>query len=259
MVETEHDLHRAMHLVMEAGSLLLQSGGEVVRVQQTMTIMAESLGIGDFHVYVLTNGIFATALRGSLSEVRHIPSVTIHLGRVERVNSISRALAAGRLDLNSAESALAEARNLSSYGPRRQLLSCALGSACFAILFGGAGAEAAAAFAAGISESVVCSSFAKKHISSIFTNIASSFAGTVMVLLLHTLLLPGMDPNIASIGALMVLTPGVALTMGIRDLISADFLSGSIRLLSALLVAGCLAAGVALAWMGYHGLMGVMV
>ena len=29
-------------------------------------------------------------------------------------------------------------------------------------------------------------------------------------------------------------------------------------LLSALLVAGCLAAGVALAWMGYHGLMGVM-
>ena len=118
-----------MHLVMEAGSLLLQSGGEVIRVQQTMTIMAESLGIGDFHVYVLTNGIFATALRGSLSEVRHIPSVTIHLGRVERVNSISRALAAGRLDLSSAESALAEARNLSSYGPRRQLLSCALGIA----------------------------------------------------------------------------------------------------------------------------------
>ncbi|MGN0983439.1 MAG: threonine/serine exporter family protein, partial [Gemmiger sp.] len=63
---TEHEFHRAMHLVMEAGTLLLESGGEVFRAQDTMEIMAHSLGIGDFHVYVLTNGIFASAMRGSV-------------------------------------------------------------------------------------------------------------------------------------------------------------------------------------------------
>lgn len=42
----------------------------------------------------------------------------------------------------------------------------------------------------------------------------------------------------------MVLTPGVSLAMGIRDIINADYLSGAIRLLDAVLVAGCLAGGV---------------
>ena len=38
----------------------------------------------------------------------------------------------------------------------------------------------------------------------------------------------------------------VALTLGIRDLIMADFLSGTIRLLDALLTAACIACGVGL-------------
>ena len=50
------------------------------------------------------------------------------------------------------------------------------------------------------------------------------------------------------VGALMVLTPGVALTMGIRDIINSDYLSGTIRLVDALLVAGCLAVGVTLGY-----------
>ena len=48
---------RALELVMDAGQTLLENGGEVFRAQQTMEIMAASLGVRDFHVYVLTNGI----------------------------------------------------------------------------------------------------------------------------------------------------------------------------------------------------------
>ena len=56
------------------------------------------------------------------------------------------------------------------------------------------------------------------------------------------------------IGALMVLTPGVALTMGVRDILNGDYLSGSIRLLDALLIAGSIACGVVLGWLVMHGL-----
>ena len=62
-------------------------------------------------------------------------------------------------------------------------------------------------------------------------------------------LLPALNVDTATIGALMVLTPGVALTMGIRDILNADYLSGAIRLLDAVLVAGSLACGVVLAWL----------
>ena len=139
---------RALELVVEAGKTMLENGGEVFRAQDTMEIMARSLGVEGFHVYVLTNGIFASAesAAGESSAVRHIPRVRIHLGRVEAVNALSRRLAAGQTDLPGAEAALAEARALPEYGPRMAWLAGAVGSACFGYLFGGAAPEIVTAF-----------------------------------------------------------------------------------------------------------------
>ena len=52
---------RIMDFIMAAGQTLLENGAEVFRVEQTMQIMARSLHLREFHVYVLTNGIFASA------------------------------------------------------------------------------------------------------------------------------------------------------------------------------------------------------
>ena len=57
----------------------------------------------------------------------------------------------------------------------------------------------------------------------------------------------------------MVLTPGVSLAMGIRDIINADYLSGAIRLLDAVLVAGCLAGGVVLTYIAALAIWGVTI
>ena len=119
----ENDLlERAADLVMDAGQTLLENGGEVFRVQQTMEIMARSLGVRDFHVYVLTNGIFASASMGSahnVSLIRHVPSVSIHLGRVEAINELSRELAAGRLGVEEAEASLQPARSVPHFAGGR--------------------------------------------------------------------------------------------------------------------------------------------
>ena len=55
----------AFNLIMDCGQAMLANGGEVFRAQDTMEIMARSFGIVDFHVYVLTNGIFASAQNGT--------------------------------------------------------------------------------------------------------------------------------------------------------------------------------------------------
>ena len=256
---SQTELRRAMRLTADAGALLLASGGEVSRVQQTMEIMARCLHIEDFHVYVLTNGIFSSTSLGNVSEVRHVPAVSIHLDRVEAVNALSRRLAQGELDLDSAEAELSAIPSMPAYGPRRQLLANAVGSACFGYLFGGGPAEMAAAFAAGLVETLCQQLFARVHVSRLFTDISAALGGSLLVLLVRLLVYPSLNPNSGIIGALMVLTPGVAFTMGIRDLINADYLSGSIRLLSALLVAGCLAVGVAAAWLVYGALRGVLI
>ena len=46
------------------------------------------------------------------------------------------------------------------------------------------------------------------------------------------------------IGGIILLMPGVALVTAIRDLFNGDYLSGSIRLMDALLTGVCIAIGV---------------
>ena len=86
---------RIMDFIMAAGQTLLENGAEVFRVEQTMEIMARSFHLREFHVYVLTNGIFASAGTAEISEVRNVPVRTTHLGRVAAVNELSRQIAAG--------------------------------------------------------------------------------------------------------------------------------------------------------------------
>ena len=253
----ENDLlERAADLVMDAGQTLLENGGEVFRVQQTMEIMARSLGVRDFHVYVLTNGIFASAATGTagnVSLIRHVPTVSIHLGRVEAVNELSRELAAGSLNVEEAEARLQQARNLPRTSLWGERLACIVGGAGFAYLFGGGVLDAAVAAVAGLFEILICQWFGNHKINRIFTDIIAAFACTVWCVGVQYLL-PAVNADAAIIGALMVLTPGVALTMGVRDILNGDYLSGSIRLLDAVLIAGSIACGVVLGWLMAHGL-----
>ena len=253
----ENDLlERAADLVMDAGQTLLENGGEVFRVQQTMEIMAHSLGVRDFHVYVLTNGIFASASMGSthnVSLIRHVPSVSIHLGRVEAINELSRELAAGRLGVEEAEARLQQAQSVPRTSPAGERLACIVGAAGFAYLFGGTLADMPVAAIGGLLESLVCRYFARHGINRIFTDIVAAFCCTFWAAAAQAAF-PVVSANAAIIGALMVLTPGVALTMGVRDILNGDYLSGSIRLLDALLIAGSIAGGVVLGWIMARGL-----
>ena len=228
----------AFNLIMDCGQAMLANGGEGFRAQDTMEIMARSFGIVDFHVYVLTNGIFASAQNGTVSAVRHVPVVSTNLGHVEAINAISRRVADGELDLNSAQLEFERMKRMPTLSPLYNCAAGTMGAGCFAMLFGGGRPEMASASSCALS---------KHHISRIFRDMLSAIAGTLTALIAQ-LVYPALQVNFAIIGALMVLTPGVALTMGIRDIINSDYLSGTIRLVDALLVAGCLAVGVTLGY-----------
>ena len=55
----------------------------------------------------------------------------------------------------------------------------------------------------------------------------------------------------------MILTPGIAFTMGIRDFVQGDYLSGTIRMIDALLIAASIAIGAGLVLSLYAFLKGV--
>ena len=73
----------ALNLAVEIGDELLRSGGEIYRVEDTMLHILEALGLENFDVYVLSNGIFASAnedTEESCSIIRHVPLGDVHLG-----------------------------------------------------------------------------------------------------------------------------------------------------------------------------------
>ena len=128
---SDEQRRRIMDFIMAAGETLLENGAEVFRVEQTMEIMARSFHLREFHVYVLTNGIFASAGTAEIAEVRNVPVRTTHLGRVAAVNALSREIAAGGVTLDEAEHCLAEARRIPFPKGKTQLLAGMSGTALF--------------------------------------------------------------------------------------------------------------------------------
>ena len=179
--------------------------------------------------------------------MRHVPAVSTNLGHVEAINAISRRVADGELDLNSAQLEFERMKRMPTLSPLYNCVAGTMGAGCFAMLFGGGLPEMLVGALGGLLASASSCALSKHHISRIFRDMLSAIACTLTALIAQ-LVYPALQVNFAIIGALMVLTPGVALTMGIRDIINSDYLSGTIRLVDALLVAGCLAVGVTLGY-----------
>ena len=247
---------QALTLAADAAALLLASGAETSRAQETAEILFRSFGTGELQAYVLTNGVIAVPLEHSLpGGVRNVPNSSVNLTRVAAVNELSRQAAAGRVSLAQARCRLDEIKRLPELEDWKQMLACGIGCACAGVMFGGGAWEALAASIAGGCVQALLLWLARTGINRIFSRLAGA-ALVVSVITLVGLVLPGLNQNPPTIGALMPLTPGVALTMSIRDFISGDYLSGTIRLIDALLTAGCIACGVGLALMVWAFVLG---
>ncbi len=256
--KTEHDRdRRVMKLVLSAGQTLLENGAEVFRVEQTMQIMARSFALQEFQVYVLTNGIFASAGTKEIGEVRNIPNHTVDLGRVDEINTLSRRIAAGGVTLEQAEQEVERIRQLPLTSQKTRCLASGMGAFCFALMFGGAVIDGlvAAAAAVVLQQYLIWSS--GRGVPGIFQKMTGSALIAGICLVVCTLLHGSAD--YATIGALMLLTPGLAFTMGIRDFANSDYLSGSIRMMDALLVGGSIASGAGLVMALYSHWAGVLL
>ena len=207
---------RIMDFIMAAGQTLLENGAEVFRVEQTMEIMAASFHLREFHVYVLTNGIFASAGTAEMSEVRNVPTRTTHLGRVAAVNQLSRQIASGEVDtIDEAETRLAQARCIPFPKDWVQIAAGMGGAFCFALIFGGDLKAGLAAAAAGVAANAYLLFCGRHGVGGGFRTISTAALITLCCILGCSLL--GTEASHAIIGTLMILTPGIAFTMGIRD------------------------------------------
>lgn len=244
-----------------AGDILLASGAEIFRVEETIFRICQAYGVKSSDAFVLSSGIFITA--GSQEEqefarVRHIPLCAARLDRVAAVNQLSREIVAGKHTPSQALERLSQIQDMPPKARLHQVLASGIGSACFCFLFGGDWLDSLAALMAGLILYIYLLYIVRGRLSKIATNISGGALVTLLGILMYQ---SGLGHHLGEmiIGSIIPLVPGVAFTTAIRDIADEDYIAGAVRMLDALLVTFCIAMGVGLVMMAYHHFVGGLV
>ncbi|WP_042221463.1 threonine/serine exporter family protein [Oceanobacillus manasiensis] len=228
-----------------AGKIMLESGAETYRVEDTMNRMAGAFELTEAESYATPTGINFSTDSEEASHFRRISKRSTDLHKIAEVNNISRQIVAGGLDPREALLLLKGVSSSKEQYPSWLLiLAAALVSGSFAIMFGGLWHDFLPAFLAGGVGFAAMIGFEKLVETRFFAEFFASFViGILAVGFLHFSIGINLDKII--IGAVMPLVPGLHITNAVRDLMAGHLVAGVSKGVEAMLTAFAIGAGVA--------------
>ena len=122
-------------------------------------------------------------------------------------------------------------------------LGAAIGSSAFCCLFGGGAMDCVATLIAGFLVQIFILKVRVPYLSKITGNVCGGALVTLVCILCYQAGI-GENLNHMIVGSVIPLIPGVAFINGIREIADEDYISGSVRLLDAVLGFLCIAIGV---------------
>lgn len=255
------DYNALLDLATKLGYELSMSGAETFRVEESMNRVLTAYGV-ESEVFAIPNYLMAsikTPDGQTLTRMRRVGYHGNNLDALEKYSGLSRAFC--NRTPNPREGLqwfrIVE-DNLSRYTLTAQYLGYFLGSAGYGLFFGGNWMDAIFAGFCGMLVGYIGDFMDKRKANPFFRTIASSF---FMSLLAYAFGAAGLAPNpdAATIGALMILVPGLLFTNAMRDIIYGDTNSGLNRIVQVLMIAVGLALGSAFAWQIASSLWGTPV
>ena len=238
-----------LYQVLDIGQYMLQSGGEVSRVEDSIRRLCLSFGAERADVFTITSSIVVTIYAkhfGAVTQTRRITGSQYDLHRLELLNQLSRRICAEHLSLEETREALREIENDRQYSFPAQLLTYVLISSSFSLFFGGSWLDAAASGVVGVVLKCLDGLIRRTRANAFLSALLCSCLGGLLAGLAVKFGL-GDNVEMISIGNIMLLIPGVALTNSLRDMFSGNTISGLMRCIEAVLLALTIAFGFALA------------
>jgi uncharacterized membrane protein YjjP (DUF1212 family) len=238
-----------LYRVLDIGQYMLQCGGEVSRVEDSIRRLCIAFGAERADVFTITSSIVVTIYArrfGAVTQTRRITGSSYDLQRLEQLNQLSRKICAEHLSLGETEQELEQILATPSYGFRVQLLTYVLVSASFSLFFGGSWLDAVASGIIGVGLKCLDRLIRRTEANAFLSALLCSCLGGLLAGLAVRFHL-GDSVEMISIGNIMLLIPGVALTNSLRDMFSGNTISGLMRFIEAILLALTIAFGFALA------------
>ena len=238
------DDKRIANMAVLAGEIMLRSGAETYRVEDTINHILDTAGTVRTESLVMLTGIIVTIERPgeeAVTVMRRVHERGTNMHRIVEVNEISRKYSAGEL---SADETWEKLKNIKGrqYTVWMYNLATVLVPTGFAPLFGGGLREIFAAAAVGIFLALLMTIGKRLRISSFILNMfcAGGVAAAAMSLKAWY---PALNMDTVIISGIMSLVPGVAITNAIRDTLRGDYISGGARALEAFVTAAAIAIG----------------
>lgn len=246
-MDNKDQTFQVMQTCLLAGKIMLQSGAETYRVEDTMSRMASAFGIGLTDSYVTPTGIIFSVegIGPERTKLVRVSDRTTDLRKVAMVNSISRKITSHEIGVEEAFRQLAELEKANlTYSFYLQLAAAAIASGCFTIMFRGSWLDFLPSMAAGGAGYFFVVYFHRIVPVKFFAEFLSSFfIGMISFIFVKSGLGQELDKII--IGSVMPLVPGLLITNAVRDLMAGHLVSGLSKGAEALLTAFAIGSGIA--------------
>lgn len=240
-----YDERMAKDVILLAGRILLESGAEASRVEDTMTRITTTLGYPESNSFVTNTVINFMLHNESYPRIFRIKTRDTNLHRISRTNGISRRLALGDISLEDAFQELQKIYHEQSINHDLifKFIAAAIIAASFLYLQGGILTDVLTAILAGSFGFIVVETLQRK----LHAQFIPEFMGAIVIGLITVSghhLIPGGSISTIIIASVMPIVPGVLITNAIQDLFAGHMLLFTTKSLEALVTAFGIGAGV---------------
>lgn len=230
------------------GRSLLENGGEIYRVEESIDFLLKAYGIFDCQIFAIPASIMVTIIENErpITQIERVKAAYQNLDKLDKFNDLCRMACKDKPDADYLLAKLEEIKKEKPYSFKLNLLAYGTTSAFFCLFFGGNLADGAVAFVCGVATKYFLAVMSKFKTNIFFQNLVASASIAYIAMAFVNF---GMAQNYDKIiiGAIMTLVPGVAITNVMRDIIAGDLITGTTKLSEVLLVATSIATGIAIA------------
>jgi uncharacterized membrane protein YjjP (DUF1212 family) len=242
------DKKQILKIALLAGDILIRSGAEIYRVEDTIKRICIAYNI-KCESYVTPTGIFISTTPcdnndDTISLMKRVESREVDLHKIALVNTFSRSLQKNPLPYDEAINELNKIQSSPSFNMKVRLICAGITAFIYTLVFNGTALDGLFAF-------FICQviylykDFTAK---TGFFQIFDSFICGIIAASLSIIsgkIVPSLNVDSVIIGSIVILVPGLIMTGGIKDAIHGDMVTSTARLLEAFLIIVSLGAGIA--------------
>ncbi len=236
-----------LRIALDIGEGLLLSGAEVHRVEFAIEKISRAYGARHVDVFSIHSLILVAIYMpdGTHStQSRRVHDTANHLTRVELYNALSREICENVPPIEVVDARIREIKNEKVYPFYLTVIGHFLAASGFAVFFGGSLLDGLAAGLIGI----IMAFLDRINIDHINKTVKIMLTSLIAGILSCLCVRIGFGDNLSMIivGTIMILIPGISLGNAMRDLLSGDTLTGTLKVVQAVITAAMMALGYAL-------------